>query len=353
MSNAGAVSSLFVQTDRLKVHLLASGPEHGTPVLFIHGNCSSARFFKDTLAALPPGFRGLAVDLRGYGETEPKPIDATRGLRDFSDDCASVLRALGLGDRPVHLVGWSMGAGVALQLALDLPGKVRTLVLESPVSPFGFGGTKDAQGTPCWPDFAGSGGGTGNPEFIKRLAEGDRSADSPFSPRNVMNSFYFKPPFRAAADEEDFVTVMLQMRHGDGFSPGDLTPSTNWPGVAPGTRGINNAFSPKYLNLSAFGELRGGPEVLWIRGADDQIVSDTSLFDLGYLGQLGAVPGWPGRDVYPPQPMVSQMRALLDRYQANGGRYREAILSDCGHSPHVERPSEFRSRVFSFLADHP
>lgn len=349
--SASPVTSHTVQTDRLKLHYLASGPATGAPVLFVHGNCSSARFWRDTLAALPPSFRGLAVDLRGYGETEARPIDATRGLRDFSDDCASFLRALGV-DRPVHVVGWSLGGGVALQLAMDLPGKVRTLVLESPVSPFGFGGTRDAQGTPCWPDFAGSGGGTANPEFVKRLGAGDRSAESPFSPRNVMNALYFKPPFRAVADEEDYVTAMLQQRCGDGFSPGDMTTSPHWPGVAPGKSGVNNSFSPKYLNLSAFADLRPQPDVLWIRGPDDQIVSDTSLLDFGYLGQIGAVPGWPGKDAFPPQPMVSQMRALLDRYKANGGRYREEVLSQCGHSPHVEQPAEFQSRVFPFFADH-
>ena len=48
------------------------------------------------------------------------------------------------------------------------------------------------------------------------------------------------------------------------------------------------------------------PPVLWIRGADDQIVSDQSLFDVGTLGALGAIPGYPGSDVFPSQPMVSQ-----------------------------------------------
>jgi pimeloyl-ACP methyl ester carboxylesterase len=77
--------------------------------------------------------------------------------------------------------------------------------------------------------------------------------------------------------------------------------------------------------------------VLWIHGADDQIVSDTSLLDFGFLGQLGAVPGWPGAEVYPPQPMKTQLRAVLEKYKANGGQYQEVVLSDCGHSPHIEK----------------
>src|SRR6266545_3968705 len=77
------------------------------------------------------------------------------------------------------------------------------------------------------------------------------------------------------------------------------------------------------------------PPVLWVRGANDQIVSDSSLFEFGTLGKLGAVPGWPGEEIYPPQPMVGQTRAVLGQYAANGGAYREAVLDGCGHSPYV------------------
>ena len=45
-----------------------------------------------------------------------------------------------------------------------------TLTLLAPMSPFGFGGTRDAEGTPCYADFAGSGGGTAAPDFVKRVA---------------------------------------------------------------------------------------------------------------------------------------------------------------------------------------
>lgn len=346
------LSSAVIATPRLATHLLASGPEEGTPLLFIHGNVSSSRFWEETLAGLASPYRGLAPDLRGFGASEPKPVDATRGLRDFADDLHSLVETLGLttGGRKIHLVGWSVGGGIAMQYAIDHPDQVASLVLVNPLSPYGFGGTRDAVGRPCWPDYAGSGGGTANPEFVKRLADGDRSEESDFSPRKVMNAFYFKPPFRAAPErEEAFVSALLSTRVGDDNYPGDLTPSEHWPGVAPGPKGVNNAISPKYCNLSSFAEVVPRPDVLWIRGADDQIVSDTSLFDFGYLGQLGAVPGWPGDDVYPPQPMVSQTRAVLEAYREHGGRYWEEILPDCGHSPHVEKPDAFRKRLHAFL----
>lgn len=346
------VSSQTVETDRLATHFLESNPGGAETVLLIHGNVSSSTFFEETLAALPERYRGIAPDLRGFGGSASKPLDATRGLKDFSDDVRAFVDALGPGK--VHLLGWSAGGSVAMQYAMDHPGDVASLVLVNPMSPYGFGGTKDERGTPCWPDFAGSGGGTANPEFVERLGAGDRSEEDPNSPRNVMNAFYFKPPFRAPKErEEAYLSSMLSTKTGEDNYPGDATPSENWPTVAPGTRGMNNAISPKYCDLGAFAQLEGGPDVLWVRGDSDAIVSDTSLLDFGYLGQLGYVEGWPGQEVYPPQPMVSQMRAVLDGYAARGGGYREEVLQDCGHTPHVEKPGEFRRILFDFLAAHP
>ncbi len=349
MSNA--ISSTIIRTARVATHILSSGPRDAAQtIVFIHGNCSSARFFEQTMTSLPADFRAIAADLRGFGGTDRAPIDATRGVRDFSDDLAELLRSPELGiTGPVHLVGWSVGGGVAMQLAIDYPDLVGNIVLEASMSPFGFGGTKP-DGTPCWPDFAGSGGGTANPDFVKRLAAGDKSSEAATSPRQVMNSFYFKPPFRVDEAREDmFVSEMLAMAVDDDHYPGDLTTSANWPGIAPGKRGMNNSIAPAYCNVSGFANIEPKHDVLWIRGDADQIVSDTSLFDLGFLGQLGAVPGWPGADAYPPQPMVSQLRSTLDAYKARGGKYRELVLTDVGHSPHIEAPEVFVAELARFF----
>ncbi len=302
------VAANIVDTPRLRTRLLSGGAEGGAPVFFVHGNVSSSRFFEETLAALPgeAGYRGLAPDLRGFGGSETKTLDATRGLADFSDDLYALAGALGLEDEKIHLVGWSVGGTIAVRYAMDHPDMVASLTLVNPMSPYGFGGTRDVSGAPCWPDYAGSGGGTANPEFVRRLREGDRSEEDPNSPRNVMNAFYFKPPFRVPKEREEILlSSMLSTKVAKGNYPGDATPSDNWPNVAPGKGGMNNAISPKYCDLGGFAGIDPKPPVLWIRGADDALVSDTSLLDFGYLGQIGVVPGWPGEEVYPPQPMVS------------------------------------------------
>jgi len=340
------ITSKMVSTARLASHTLFSGPDDGEPVIFLHGNFSAATYWEETMLALPHRFRAIAPDLRGYGQTEALPIDATRGARDWADD----LKALSdvLGNKPGHLVGWSMGAAAATQFALDYPQLTASLIFVNPVSPYGFGGTKDVVGTPCYDDYAGSGGGVVSPDFVRLIQAGDRSADDPNSPRNVMNNFYYKPPFRAAR-EDVFLDASLLQQTGEQAYPGDLTPSANWPNVAPGVWGPINAGSPKYFNSSAIANMPHKPPVLWIRGDADQIVSDNSFFDLGTLGQLGFVPGWPGVDVFPPQPMVSQTRAVLDLFAANGGRYQEVVIPDTGHSPHIERPDEFMRALLSFL----
>ena len=342
------ISQHKVKTDRLEVAYLEAGTGK-VPAILVHGNASSSLFFQDFMLALAATDRYTiyAPDMRGYGDSETLPVDGTRGMRDFSDDLHAFARTLGLNS--FHLLGWSMGGNVVMQHAMDYPGMLRTLTLESPGSPFGFGGTKGAEGTPIWPDLAGSGGGTANPDFVQRIANGDRGSEQ-FSPRTVMNTFYFKPPFRPAPDREEiYLTGLLSTKISPGNYPGDMTPSDNWPNVAPGTQGPNNALSPKYMDQADFAYMGSRPPTLWIRGADDQIVSDTSFFDFGFLGQLGVVPGWPGAEVYPPQPMVTQVRTVLDNYQAYGGQYREVALLDCGHSPHIEKQNEVLKLFTEFM----
>jgi pimeloyl-ACP methyl ester carboxylesterase len=341
------VTTRRVPTDRLTAGVLEVPRRDGDPVVFVHGNVSSSVFWRRQMLDLPAGYRPIAVDLRGFGDSDPLPVDATRGLRDFSDDVAAVCAALDL--PAAHLVGWSMGGGVVMQLLRDHPALVRTLTLVNPVSPYGFGGTRDVAGTPVAPDGACSGAAGANPDFVRRLREGDRTDADPFSPRNVLRGYYVRPPF-VPEDEDELVESMLTTRTGEGNYPGDARPSPVWPGAAPGPLGVLNAMAPNHFRLDDLHTVERKPPVLWLRGADDQIVSDTSVFDLAFLGQLGAVPDWPGDRTHPPQPMVAQTRAVLDRYAAEGGAYEEVVIANTGHSPHVEAPAEFATALHKGLA---
>ena len=342
------IKNKMVKTKQLEQNVYFSGNESGIPVVFLHGNFSAALYWEETMLALPDGFRGIAPDLRGYGWTEDKIADSTRGMRDWSDDLAALLDALEI--KAAHFVGWSMGAGILYRFVIDHAARVLSTTLICPVSPYGFGGSKGADGQPCYEDFAGSGGGVVNQDFIKLIKAGDRSTDDPNSPRNVINGFYYKPPFRAAR-EEDFLTASLAEKIGDDRYPGDFVASENWPNVAPGVFGPVNSWSPKYIRKDA-AELIAvtqKPPILWVRGDADMIVSDNSMFDLGALGSLGYVPGWPGMDIYPPQPMITQTRAVLDAYAEAGGDYSEHIIEDAAHGVFIEKPDEFNTLFHAFL----
>ncbi len=83
------VTATRVPTARLTQNVLhpegtdPAGP--GEAVLFVHGNVSSALFWQPTLRTVHETgrHRALAVDLRGYGDTDPLPVDARRGVRDW------------------------------------------------------------------------------------------------------------------------------------------------------------------------------------------------------------------------------------------------------------------------------
>ena len=98
------ITSHFIPTARLRTHVLTSGSADGEPVVFIHGNASSATFWEETMLALPPRFRAIAPDLRGYGETEDRLIDSAQGAKEWAEDLKALSEALG--QRSAHLVGW-------------------------------------------------------------------------------------------------------------------------------------------------------------------------------------------------------------------------------------------------------
>lgn len=339
------ISAAKVPTSRLTVNVLSrdSDRSDGPAIVFIHGNVSSSLFWQELMLALPADQRAFALDLRGFGDSETKPVDATRGLRDFSDDVFATVEALHLTD--IHLVGWSMGAGVALQYALDHP--VLTLTLESPVSPYGFGGTA-LDGTRLTDDDAGTGGGGANQDFVASIRSHDDSHQNPVGSYAVYKSAYVAAGFESA-HEDTWVESMLTTAIGDDNYPGDSVPSDNWPNFAAGGRGVLNAMTPRYFNVSSIADLPVKPPILWIRGAQDAIVSDASYFDINFLGQVGVLPKWPGETVAPAQQMIAQTRAVLDRYAENGGEYTELVFENCGHSPHLEHAAEFQAALVGHI----
>ncbi len=342
------VTARVIETDRIRTNILErvgdspdASPEK--TVVLVHGNCSSSLFWQEQMLALPSDLRVIAIDLRGFGDSEVAPIDATRGVRDFSDDIAAALRALDI--ETAHFVGWSMGGGIVMQYALDH--NVLSLTLQAPVSPYGFGGTR-RDGSQLNEENAGCGGGGANPDFVQRLRDGDMSEDSPTSPRNVFRGSYVAPGY-TSEHEDIWVASMLTTSIEPGNYPGDATATETWPGFAAGTTGVLNTMVPKYFNTSGLVDLAEKPPILWIHGTADAIVSDASFFDINYLGVVGVIPGWSGEDAAPGQLMKTQTRDVLAAYAAAGGMFTEVELDGVGHSPHLEAPEAFLEALLEHI----
>jgi pimeloyl-ACP methyl ester carboxylesterase len=334
------ITAKSITTKRLTTRVLFSGEEGGIPVIFLHGNVTSATWWEETMVALPDGYWGIAPDQRGFGEADPeKLIDATRGMGDLVDDVVALIDHLEI--EKAHLVGNSLGGMVIWEMMKLYPDRFLSIILADPGSPYGFGATRDAEGTPTASDFAGSGGGLSNPELIKRLQENDRTMDSPFSPLSALRTLLTKAPF-ISPREEELLSSMLSTQIGPQAVPGDAEQSGNWPHMAPGKWGASNATSPKYQSdIDKIITMEPKVPVLWVRGSHDLVVSDTAASDPGFLGRMGLLPGWPGEEVYPPQPMIEQTRTVLEKYSDDGGSFKEVVIEDAGHVPFLEKPEAF------------
>jgi len=99
----------------------------GRPLVLLHGGLGSGEMFGPVMPQLSARHQVIAPDLQGHGRTADidRPID----IRLMADDIAACIDHLGL-DKP-DVVGYSLGGGVAFQVAVRHPDKVRRLVMVS------------------------------------------------------------------------------------------------------------------------------------------------------------------------------------------------------------------------------
>jgi pimeloyl-ACP methyl ester carboxylesterase len=101
------------------------------PAVYVHGLGGSSQNFTDVAGLLADRFDGQAVDLPGFGYSDPSP---RYSIPAFADKLTKYLDYDARG--PVHLVGNSLGGAISVRVAALRPDLVRTLTLISPAMPF-------------------------------------------------------------------------------------------------------------------------------------------------------------------------------------------------------------------------
>lgn len=115
------------------IHYEALG--RGQPVIFLHGWAGSWRYWLSTMQALSHRFRTYAVDLVGFGDSaKPRQgADSVYRLERYVELVRGWMDHLGIAR--AHFIGHTLGAVVAVQLALQQPDRVqRILAVGYPVS---------------------------------------------------------------------------------------------------------------------------------------------------------------------------------------------------------------------------
>ncbi|MDP9325866.1 MAG: alpha/beta fold hydrolase [Candidatus Dormibacteraeota bacterium] len=128
-------ASIKVEVGGLEFSVIDAGA--GPGVLLLHGFPDSSYVWRHQVAALTAaGFRVVAPDLRGFGESaKPEGVDAYR-LGNVLDDLRGILKALGV--PRVHVVGHDWGGAMAWMFATTRPEKVDRLVALSVGHPANF-----------------------------------------------------------------------------------------------------------------------------------------------------------------------------------------------------------------------
>ncbi|HSV80753.1 MAG TPA: alpha/beta hydrolase [Ramlibacter sp.] len=102
----------------------------GPIVLLVHGSVADHRTWDRQRALLARHFRVIAYSQRYFGVEPWKPGWPKMGVPTHTDDLAAFIRSLGVG--PVHVVGWSSGASIAINAALRHPGLIKSAFAYEP-----------------------------------------------------------------------------------------------------------------------------------------------------------------------------------------------------------------------------
>lgn len=126
MPSALSVRRGYVDVPFGQVHYRVAGL--GPPVVLLHDSPRSSAMHEALLDSLGDEFTAIALDTPGYGSSSPLPASPRPEIRDFAAALAVTLDALGLPPCPVY--AFHTSSKIALQLAVDRPGRISLAILD-------------------------------------------------------------------------------------------------------------------------------------------------------------------------------------------------------------------------------
>ena len=268
-------------------------------LLLIHGNFSSSLFYKPLLERLPNDVKVLVPDLRGYGDSTY--YRRIKSLNDFAEDLKFFMEGKGI--KIADIIGWSLGAGVALEFAASHPEMTNKVVLINGSTHRGYPiFKKDDKGVPqvgqayLSPEEMGE-----DPIQVKPLLEAQKNKNFDF-----VNMIFDKTIYTVNKPNEEDNKV--------------------W---------INEALKQRNL-IDADWAL-----------ANQNMSSSHNFYNPG-TNQISNVKAhilhtWGKQDITVPEYMV------LDNYNALKKISKLVVYDQCGHSPLVDVPDNLANDIKQFL----
>jgi len=109
-----------LETNGARIHYEVEGS--GEPVVLIHAGVANLCMWDDQAMALRDAYRVIRYDTRGFGRTETDAVEFSNRA-----DIAALLDHLG--EASAHVVGLSRGGSIALDFAIEYPGRTRSLIV--------------------------------------------------------------------------------------------------------------------------------------------------------------------------------------------------------------------------------
>jgi pimeloyl-ACP methyl ester carboxylesterase len=280
------------------IHYVEKGTGDKT-LLLIHGNFSSSLHYTPLLERLPKDIRVIAPDLRGYGDSSY--YRRIHSLKELADDMALFLEAKRI--HKVDVVGWSLGGGVALEMAAHYPDVVKHMVLINSTTHRGY------------PIFKK---GENNQMLVGQVYE---------SPEELGKDPVQVIPLLEAQKNKNFA-VMSFVFDQTIYTVGKPTKEQNelW---------INESLKQKNL-IDADWAL-----------ANLNMSSQHNFYNAGTNNinnvKCPILHTWGNKDIVVPEYMV------LENYKALEKQSKLVVYENCGHSPLVDVPDQLTKDILDFI----